>query len=434
MAIDAPAILGEPITFPNGMSAPNRFLKSAMTERLCTYDDNDLDARGKPTPEYVKTYEEWGKGQIGVVVLGNIPIHREGLEAKKNAIIDKTSTWDPVEAFKPVIAATKAHGSLCIGQLTHGGRQVSEDVSKHPVSSSDVQSPPLGGMTFAKPRPLTIEEINDLVDRWAYAAEVLYKAGADGAQLHGAHGYLLSQFLSSRVNKRTDDYGGPLENKSRIVFRIIDEIKKRVDTSKFILSMKLNSADFAEGGFTGDESKILCQQLEAAGLDLIELSGGTYESLAFEHKRESTKQREAYFIEFAQQVRPMLKKTVLCVTGGFRSAHAMAEAVSSGATQMIGLARPLTAEPYLCRDILAGKSQGAKPNKGTSALTTGLSIIQIGAMSTGQPIPDLSNEATCKDLEAVLMGKKSMEEIKQAKPHKEQETKAYQGDGQSRAQ
>ncbi|KAJ9112703.1 hypothetical protein QFC22_006205 [Naganishia vaughanmartiniae] len=434
MTLDAPAILGEPIKFPNGMSAPNRFLKSAMTERLCTYDDNDLDARGKPTPEYVKAYEEWGKGQIGVVVLGNIPVHREGLEAKKNAIIDKTSSWDAVEAFKPVIAATKAHGSLCIGQLTHGGRQVSEDVTKHPVSSSDVQAPPMGGMTFAKPRPLTLEEIDDLVDRWAYAAEVLFKAGADGAQLHGAHGYLLSQFLSSRVNKRTDDYGGPLENKSRIVFRIIDEIKKRVDTSKFILSMKLNSSDFAEGGFTDDESKILCQQLEAAGLDLIELSGGTYESMAFEHKRDSTKKREAYFIEFAQQIRPTLKKTVLCVTGGFRSAHAMAEAVSSGATQMVGLARPLTAEPYLCRDILSGKSQGAKPNKGAHQLTTGLSIIQIGAMSTGQPIPDLSDEATCRDLEAVLMGKKTMDEIKQTKPHEEQELKGYPGDGQSRAE
>jgi hypothetical protein len=112
----------------------------------------------------------------------------------------------------------------------------------------------------------------------------------------------------------------------------------------------------------------------------------------------------------------------------------MAEAISSGATQMVGLARPLTAEPYLCRDILSGKSQGAKINKGAHQLTTGLSIIQIGAMSTGQPIPDLSDEATCRDLEAVLMGKKTMEEIKQAKPHEEQEIKGYPGDGQSRAQ
>jgi 2,4-dienoyl-CoA reductase-like NADH-dependent reductase (Old Yellow Enzyme family) len=110
-----------------------------------------------------------------------------------------------------------------------------------------------------------------------------------------AHGYLLSQFLSARVNKRTDKYGGPLENRSRIVFEIIDAIKARVPKS-FLLSMKLNSADFAEGGFNEDESGKVCRMLEEAGVDLIELSGGSYESLAFEHKKESTKKRESYFM------------------------------------------------------------------------------------------------------------------------------------------
>lgn len=112
----------------------------------------------------------------------------------------------------------------------------------------------------------------------------------------------------------------------------------------------------------------------------------------------------------------------------------MAEAISSGATQMVGLARPLTAEPYLCRDILAGRSTGAKPSAANPQLTTGLSIIQIGAMATGQPIPDLSDEATCRELEDVLMGKKTMDEVKKAKPHEAQELKAYPGDGQSRAE
>jgi hypothetical protein len=112
----------------------------------------------------------------------------------------------------------------------------------------------------------------------------------------------------------------------------------------------------------------------------------------------------------------------------------MAEAIDSGATQMVGLARPLCAEPFLCRDILAGKSQGARPNKGNPALSTGLAIMQIGAISTGKPIPDLSNEETCRDLEDVLMGKKSAEDTKDAKAHEEQETKAYPGDGQSRAE
>jgi 2,4-dienoyl-CoA reductase-like NADH-dependent reductase (Old Yellow Enzyme family) len=174
--------------------------------------------------------------------------------------------------LKPVIAASKAHGSLVIGQLTHGGRQVSNEIVDTPVSASDIQCPPMGGMEFGKPRPLREDEIEDLIDRWAFGAEALYKAGADGCQLRefrnrqysipgvlacadafllssplcccvhyadAAHGYLLSQFLSSRVNKRTDKFGGSLENKSRIVFRVIEEIKKRVDTSKFLISIKM---------------------------------------------------------------------------------------------------------------------------------------------------------------------------------------------------
>lgn len=162
------------------------------------------------TPNMTADRARHAQGKIGVIVLGNLPVSRTDLEAKKNAVIDARSPWDAVEAFKPVIAAAKAHGSLCIGQTTHGGRQVSEDVNKvrrapkegdpraridssslrpqNPVSSSDVQSPPLGGMTFAKPRPLTVSEIDDLVKAWGHAAEVLYKAGADGVQLHSAHG------------------------------------------------------------------------------------------------------------------------------------------------------------------------------------------------------------------------------------------------------
>ncbi|KPV78593.1 uncharacterized protein RHOBADRAFT_23648, partial [Rhodotorula graminis WP1] len=353
--------LAQPITFKHsGLTAPTPTLKSAMTERICTYDDKDLASRGHTTPEYNRLYEEWGKGKIGVIVLGNIPIDYEGLEAKKNAIIDARSSYDPVENLKPAISAAKAHGSLVIGQLTHGGRQVSEEVTKTPVSSSDVQCPPMGGMTFAKPRPLTIEEIDALVNAWGYGAEVLYKAGAHGAQLHGAHGYLLSQFLSGRVNRRTDDYGGSLENRYRIVGRVLAEIRRRVPDQKFMLSMKLNSADFSEGGMTPEESRQVCAWLDEAGMDLIELSGGTYESGAFNHKKESTKKREAYFVEFAEAVKPSLKSATLCVTGGFRSRRAMEEAIKSGATDLVGLARPLTAEPYLIRDMLDGKTDAAR--------------------------------------------------------------------------
>lgn len=135
----------------------------------------------------------------------SVPIDYEGLEARGNMIIDERLSYDSVENLKEAVKAAKAEGSLCIGQLTHGGRQTSVDVTGKdgkPVSASDVTCPGFGGMEFNQPRPLSVEEIKTLVQRWAYGAEVLHKAGADGMQLHGAHGYLLSQVCLLSFAKR----------------------------------------------------------------------------------------------------------------------------------------------------------------------------------------------------------------------------------------
>ncbi|KNE96593.1 hypothetical protein PSTG_10151 [Puccinia striiformis f. sp. tritici PST-78] len=389
--MDPIQVLSQPIQFKGGLRAPNRTLKSAMTERLCTYDQEDLNARGKPTAEYVELYKVWGQGKIGIIILGNIPVHREYLEAKGNAIIDKDSPWDPVEAFKPVIAAAKAHGSLVIGQLTHAGRQTPIHVNSNPVSASETQTPACFGMTFGNARALSLDEIHDVIDRFAYGAEVLYKAGADGAQLHGAHGYLLSQFLSPRVNKRTDRYGGTFENRSRIVFEIIDAVKKRVTDPKFILSIKYNSHDFIEGGFTKEDSQIMAQRLEAEGVELIELSGGTYEFFSFLEKQESTKRREGFFLEFADGIRPHLTgASVLAVTGGFRTLEGMSSATSSDkrTCDMVGLARPLIYEPHFVADLLSGKIEQAKVVGFESTMATvAYHVLQLIAHK--QPIPNL---------------------------------------------
>lgn len=394
-------VLSRSIQFKGGLKAPNRTLKSAMTERLCTYDETDLGARGKPTPEYVELYKVWGEGQIGVIVLGNIPIHRENLEAKGNAIIDKDSPWDPVEAFKPAIAAAKAHGSLVIGQLTHGGRQTPIEMNPNPVSASESQCPSAFGMTFAKARELTVEEIHDLIDRWAYGAEVLYKAGADGAQLHCAHGYLLSQFLSPRVNKRADEYGGSLDNRSRIVFEIIAAIKKRVTDPKFIVSIKYNSHDFIEGGFSPEESQVMARKMEAAGVQLIELSGGTYEDLPFIEKKESTLRREGFFVEFAERIRPHLSgASVLAVTGGFRSLEGMALALSSEkrTCDMVGLGRPLVFEPKFAADLLSGKTQRAMSIAVARTLHLPVASYVLILIGNKKAVPDLQDEKTAQEI------------------------------------
>ncbi|WAR60336.1 hypothetical protein PtB15_9B273 [Puccinia triticina] len=402
--MDPIEVVSRPIQFQGGLKALNRTLKSAMTERLCTYDDVDLEDRGKPTPEYEELYRVWGEGKIGTIILGNIPVHREYLEAKGNAIIDKDSPWDPVKAFMPVIAAAKAHGSLVIGQLTHAGRQTPFHVNPNPVSASETQSPPFFGTNFAKARSLSVDEIQDVVDRFAYGAEVLYKAGADGAQLHGAHGYLLSQFLSPRVNKRTDQYGGSFENRSRIVFEIIDAVKKRVTDPKFILSIKYNSHDFIEGGFSQEDSQVMAKKLEAAGVALIELSGGTYELLPFEEKKESTLKREGFFVEFADRIRPHLSgASVLAVTGGFRTLEGMASALSSKdrTCDVVGLARPLIFEPHFVADLLAGKTKQAQVLAlGSILVPVAYHVFQL--IGHKQPIPNLQDERITKELIELL--------------------------------
>lgn len=189
-------------------------------------------------------------------------------------------------------------------------------------------------------------------------------------------------------------------------------------------AVKLNSQDFAEKGLTNEESKQVCLWLDEAGVDLLEISGGSYESMgtAWSHQKESTRKREAYFIEFSAAVKDSgIKSAKVCVTGGFRSKKAMEEALGTGACDLVGLARPLTAEPYLIRDMLEGKTDAARENKFAAGMQTGASIVQIAAISKGEPIPDLSDEKVCDEVLAILQGGAD-----QKKPVSEQDTSNYQ--------
>jgi 2,4-dienoyl-CoA reductase-like NADH-dependent reductase (Old Yellow Enzyme family) len=168
-----------------------------------------------------------------------------------------------------------------VGQVSHPGRQVEARIQKNPVSASDVHlDKEVMGLKFAKPRAATSEDIARFIEGWAHAAEYLEKAGYDGIELHGAHGYLLAQFLSPSTNLRTDKYGGSLENRARLIVEIAQEIRRRTSPS-FILGIKMNSVEFQEKGFQPEEAKELCSILEANKFDFIELSGGTYEALGF---------------------------------------------------------------------------------------------------------------------------------------------------------
>ncbi|CZT01443.1 probable 12-oxophytodienoate reductase 1 [Rhynchosporium agropyri] len=401
------SVLGQPLKFEfSGKTAKNRFLKAAMTERISSWDPKDFKARGIPSKNLINVYKRWGEGEFGNILTGNIMIEYDQLEAMGNPIIPREAKFSGprFEAFKEMATASKAHGSLIVGQVSHPGRQVENRLQKNPISASDKQlEGQVMGMEFAKPHQASQEEINRVIDGFAHAAEYLEKAGYDGIQLHGAHGYLLSQFLSQTTNERTDRYGGSLENRLRIILEIAEEVRKRVSKS-FIVGIKINSVEFQDKGFSPDEAKDLCQALEKASFDFIELSGGTYESIGFVHKRESTVKRESFFIEFAEQIVKPLTKTKTYVTGGLKTVGAMVKALDT--VDGVGLARPAAQEFALPRDILSGKVNGAikmkldDNNFGLTNVAAGTQIRQVG--KDQEPI-DLSVQenvdAFMKDME-----------------------------------
>jgi len=295
-----PSPLGQPLQFAfSGRTAPNRFMKGAMSERLASFSVNNPDARGIPSPALIQAYKSWGEAQIGINLTGNVMIDPGHLETAGNPVIPQHAPFsgERFERFQQLAAAGKAGGMLIIAQVGHPGRQTPKHLQPNPISASDVQvkGDPMG-MTFGKPRAATQEDIANIIDGFAHAAEYLDKAGFDGIQLHGAHGYLLSQFLSPTTNLRTDQYGGDLKNRMRLIIEVRDEIAKRV-RKEFVVGIKINSVEFQEKGFQPDEAKQLCQALEEHAFDFVELSGGTYENWPLaDQKRASTVEREAVSI------------------------------------------------------------------------------------------------------------------------------------------
>ncbi|KAF2640654.1 NADH:flavin oxidoreductase/NADH oxidase-like protein [Massarina eburnea CBS 473.64] len=389
--------LGKPLTFEfSKKTAQNRFMKGAMTERLSSWDATNLEARGIPSKNLINVYRRWSEGEFGILLTGNILFEYDHLEAPGNAIVPRGAPYEGerFENFKELATQAKKHGSLIIAQTSHPGRQVTDNVQKHPISASEVplEGNPFG-MTFAKPRAATDEDIKNVIEGFAHSAEYLEKAGYDGVELHGAHGYLLAQFLSPTTNQRTDKYGGSLENRARLIVEIGQEIRRR--TSKdFILGIKLNSVEFQDKGFDTEDAAKLCKILEENTFDFVELSGGTYQKMVMEHQRESTKKREAFFLEFAEKITPSLSKTKTYITGGFKSAAAMVDALAT--VDGVGIARPACLEPLLPKQLISGEVHAAikqlsdDNDFGFTNMVAGTQIRQLG--KDHQPI-DLSVEA-----------------------------------------
>ncbi|NCF18194.1 MAG: NADH oxidase [Haliea sp.] len=358
--------LNSPVEITPTTVARNRLFKSAMSEQLA-------DRNNAPTPDLIQLYTTWARGGTGVLVTGNVMIDRNALGEPRNVVLDEQS--DP-ELFRRWAEAGTANDTQLWMQLNHPGKQIPNLISKEPVAPSAI--PLEGGLekSFNCPRALTEPEIEELVRRFAWAAARAKEWGFTGVQIHGAHGYLVNQFLSGHHNRRDDQWGGSLENRMRFLREIYRAIRTEVGED-FPIGVKLNSADFQRGGFSEEESMQVIQTLQADGLDLVEVSGGNYEnpSMVGANVKESTLQREAYFLEYAEQARRLLD-IPLVVTGGFRSAPAMNDALASGATDMIGLARPLAVDPDMSNKLLADDNYGVELRK----LTTGFPSLDFMAM------------------------------------------------------
>ena len=350
-------VLAQPFALPCGVVVKNRLMKSAMSEALSNRE-------GLVTPELVTLYGQWAQGGIGLCVTGNVMIDRHALGEPGNVVIEDERDLDGLRRWAQ---AATAHGTQCWVQLNHPGKQAPKGLNKETVAPSAVGFRPEMAAFFKVPRALEDIEVHALIARFGRAAGVVKQAGFSGVQIHAAHGYLVSQFLSPHHNQRTDEWGGTPEKRRRFLLAVYAAMREAVGPD-FPIGVKLNSADFQRGGFTEEESLDAIRALAEAGVDLIEISGGTYEAPAMTGVKEkakekanglpmkdSTRQREAYFLAFAEKARQAVR-TPLVVTGGFRTAQGMAEAIQSGAVDMVGLARALAIEPGLPLRLLAGKA------------------------------------------------------------------------------
>jgi 2,4-dienoyl-CoA reductase-like NADH-dependent reductase (Old Yellow Enzyme family) len=340
---------------PCGATLANRLCKAAMTEGVA-------DGHNRATARHVTLYRRWANGGAGALITGNVQVDRRYLERAGNIVIDGPQDVTQLAALEAMAAAGTAGGTQCWMQLSHAGRQTPKLVATEPVGPSSIALALPGGR-FGKPRALRDEEIRDVIARFAYAAGIAEQTGFTGVQVHGAHGYLLSEFLSPRVNVRDDDWGGPVENRARLLLETVRAVRAAVSDG-FAVTVKLNSADFQRGGFAFDDCLRVIEMLNQEGVDLLEISGGNYEQPrlmgikglepVFEERvRESTRAREAYFFDYAVAARRVAAMPLM-VTGGFRSLVGMNEALASGDVDVIGLGRPLCIDPEFPGKLLSG--------------------------------------------------------------------------------
>lgn len=362
--------LFSPIALRSGGVLPNRIAKAAMEEGLA--------GEGQvPDERSVALYRRWGAGGAGLLITGNVMVHAEALTGPAGIVLDADS---PLEPFAAWAHAGKAAGASMWMQISHPGRQVQATMPGVVWGPSDI-AVDLGrhSKRFGRPVAMTAERIRETIDRFTTTAVRAESAGFDGVEVHAAHGYLLSQFLSPRVNNRTDEWGGSLENRARLLLHIVRAIRSAVSPG-FAVAVKLNSADFQRGGFDADDARTVIGMLAPLGVDLVEVSGGSYESPAMNGRPADgrTAAREAYFLELAADLAES-SPVPLMLTGGV-SRIDTAERVLSRNVAVVGMATALAVTPDLparWREGLGSTGTLAPVNWSDKSLASAAEIAQV---------------------------------------------------------
>ncbi len=342
-----PMSLFAALTLPNGAEVPNRIAKAAMEENMA-------DRGQLPGESLYRLYESWAGGGVGLILSGNVMIDPTALTGPGGVVLDERQ---PIEPFKAWARAATRGGNQAWLQISHPGRQVFATMGQQAVAPSAIGLN-MGAYSHLFPVPRALDEagIARVVARFATTARLAETSGFSGVQIHAAHGYLISQFLSPLTNRRTDAWGGELHNRARLLLDVVKAVRAVVSPG-FSVAVKLNSADFQKGGFEASDAVQVVRWLNELPVDLVELSGGSYESPVMQGpamqgapQGGSTAVREAYFLDFARDISAVARMPVM-VTGGFRRREVAERALqpSEGrpGVAMVGIASAMAFEPKL---------------------------------------------------------------------------------------
>ncbi len=329
------------------MELKNRFVRSATAESAA-------DEKGFITDRFFHIYRALAEGGVGLIITGHAYVQPNGKAGPGQTGVYKD---DLVPGLRQLASEVHNGSPDCriAVQISHAGRQVARSVANDPVAPSAVTD----AATGTTPREMTETEIEECINSFADAAGRVKTAGFDAVQIHSAHGFLISSFNSRHTNRRTDNWGGSLENCMRFLMETYRRVRTKVGED-YPVMVKLNGADFVDDGIEIDESVQIARALADEGIDAIEVSGGMYESYKGKNAvrtRIRKPEQEAYFLPYAEEIKKAVGDVPVIAVGGIRSAPVMERIITEGKADFISLCRPLIREPDLPEKIRNGKEK-----------------------------------------------------------------------------